>query len=142
MIEDKTRVEKVQRYFTRKTCRHCKILYSSYRDRLYKLNIKSLEYRRIESDILFLYKILHNLIDVSTTNFFSFHKHTHNTRSHNKQILPILPQNTLSQKYFFSNRCAPIWNSLPSEIVTSPTYTTFHRKLKRFDLCAVANLIF
>ena len=142
LIEDKTRIERVQRYFTRKTCRRCKIPYSSYRDRLYKLNIQSLEYRRIESDLLFLYKIIHNLIDVSTTNFFSFHKHTHNTRSHNKQILPILPQNTLSQKYFFSNRCAPIWNSLPSKIVTSPTYTTFHRKLKRFDLCAVANLIF
>ena len=35
----------------------CNISYTSYLDRLTKLNIKSLEYRRIESDLIIFFQI-------------------------------------------------------------------------------------
>jgi len=43
-------IESVQRNFTKMICNHCNISYSSYPDQLNKLNIKSLEYRRLEFD--------------------------------------------------------------------------------------------
>ena len=142
LIADKNKIERVQRYFTRQVCRRCQIPYFSYKDRLSKLDIHSLEYRRVESDLIFLYKIIHNLLDVTPTNLFSFHNHTYNMRSHNNQIYPKLKQNTMSQKFFFSNRCASTWNSLPVEIVESPNVDIFRKRLKAFDLYTIASLLF
>ena len=86
--------------------------------------------------------MLNNLIDITTTDFFSFHEIHYNMRSHTKRLRSKLPQKNDKQKSFFSNRCAPIWNSLPSDIVMSPTYTIFRARLKRFDLNAIAKLLF
>ena len=142
LIRDKTKIERVQRYFTRKVCRRCSIPYVSYKDRLFKLNLRSLEYRRSEFDLMFLYKMLNNLLDLDTTEFFSMSAAIYNTRSHNKRICSKLPLKTLGQSNYFSNRTAPIWNLLPSEIVTAPTYSIFHKRLKYFNLYTVVDLLF
>ena len=140
--QDKITLESVQRFFTRKVCQRCRVPYTSYKDRLYRLNIGSLEYRRLEFDLLFVYKMLNNLIDITTTDFFSFHEIHYNMRSHTKRLRSKLPQKNDKQKNFFSNRCASIWNSLPPEIVLSPTYNIFRVRLKRFDLNTIAKLLF
>jgi hypothetical protein len=140
--QDKTTLDSVQRFFTRKVCQRCRIPYTSYEDRLLKLNTRSLEYRRLEFDLLFLYKMLNSLIDIKTTDFFSFFDIHYNMRSHTKRIRSKLPQKNEKQRNFFCNRCVPIWNSLPSEIVTSPTYSAFRVRLKRFDLNTIVNLLF
>ena len=54
-------VESVQKKFTRHICTRCKICFNSYSDRLSKLNINSLEYRRLEFDLILMFKISHNL---------------------------------------------------------------------------------
>ena len=41
-------IESVQKVFTGRACIRCNISFSSYCNRLYKLNLKSLEYRTIE----------------------------------------------------------------------------------------------
>ena len=51
------KVESVQRNFTRLICSRCNISNTSYNDRLVKLGLKSLEYRRWEFDLFTLYKI-------------------------------------------------------------------------------------
>ena len=63
-------VESVQKTFTRRLCQRCNIPFSDYSDRLVKLNLESLEVRRIKRDLILLYKILHNLIDIDFNSFF------------------------------------------------------------------------
>ena len=142
LVKDKTKIESVQRYFTRKVCRRCSIPYACYKDRLFKLNLKSLEYRRSEFDLMFLYKVLNDLLDVTSTDFFSFNDTHYNTRSHNKRIYSKLSLKTLNQSNWFSNRSSAAWNLLPSEIVSAPTYSIFRERLKSFDLHTVLNLLF
>ena len=45
LIKDIAKIESIQKQFTRYICIRCKVPFSSYHDRLNKLNIKSLEYR-------------------------------------------------------------------------------------------------
>ena len=142
LTKDKKMIERVQRYFTRKVCQRCRIPYASYKDRLSKLNIRSLEYRRVEYDLLFLYKIVNGLLDVNAAKFFDTTEAHHNTRSHDLRIRSKLPLKSLSQSNFFSNRCASIWNLLPSDIVRAPTYRVLRSRLKCFDLYTVCKVLF
>ena len=58
-------IEKVQRQFTR----HIKGLKNlSYQERLSKLKLPSLEYRRLRGDFIEVYKIVHKIYDPLTTN--------------------------------------------------------------------------
>ena len=102
----------------------------------------TLKYRRVEYDLLFLYKILNGLLDVDAKNLFIFTEAHHNTRSHCKRIRSKLPLKTQNQTYFFSNRCTTIWNLLPSNIVTAPSYVVFRTRLKSFDLYTVSSFLF
>ena len=43
-----------------------------YISRLEKLQIESLEVRRIKFDIIYLYKIIHQLVNVEFSSMFSF----------------------------------------------------------------------
>ena len=53
-----------------------------YEDRLTKLGIKSLEYRRLEFDLILMYKISHNLSDLNFSNYFVFQTCAYNLRRH------------------------------------------------------------
>ena len=63
-------IESVQCHFTCQICTHCNIFFCSYYDCPEKLNIKSLEYHRVEYDLFLMYKICHNLSDLNFYNFF------------------------------------------------------------------------
>ena len=47
--------------------------YHSYADILYKLNIRSLEYRRLEADLVMTYNVIYQLIDLPMTKFFTLY---------------------------------------------------------------------
>ena len=49
---------------------HCHLPFNSYEDCLTKLGIKSLEYRRLEFDLILMYKISHNLCDLNFSDYF------------------------------------------------------------------------
>ena len=55
---------------TKKICFQCNILNTSYSHRLHMLNIKSLEYRRLEFDLFITYKIIHGIVDINFSDFF------------------------------------------------------------------------
>ena len=84
--QDIVAVESVQHHFTRHICTHCNISFCSYNDRLEKLNITSLEYRRLEYDLFLMYKICHNLSDLNFHDFFSYRNSVYNLRQHNWTI--------------------------------------------------------
>lgn len=124
-------IESVQRTFTRRICQRANISYSSYNDRLKKLDLESLESRRIKNDLIFLYKIINNLVDVNFEEYFQFHSFGgHNLRTHSLHILRKSPPKTLCRQNFFSYRVVPFWNVLPETTARSPTLAIFKRKLK------------
>ena len=55
-------IERVQRAFTRKIFYLCHLPPVSYEDRLLHLGLQRLEIRRIHSDLIFLFKIIHGLV--------------------------------------------------------------------------------
>ena len=134
-------VEGVQRFFTKRILCRSRIQFTSYQDRLYKLNIHSIEFRRMETDMVLTYKIIHNIIDLPMNKFFQFQANPYSTRSH-QYCLAVKTANTEFQKNFFGCRVVPAWNRLPNSIVQSPTATIFRSKLKAFDLSTIVNFNF
>ena len=81
------------------------------------LQLQSLEHHRLISDLVTCYSIVHQLTALSFTDFFTFSNAP--TRGHPfKLIVPVAKNDT--QKYFFSSRIVPIWNSLHSKLFQHP----------------------
>ena len=77
------KIEKVQRRFT-KRLRGFK--HMTYGDRLKTLNILLLEYHRFTFDLAMCYKIVHELIDLTLSDFFSF-DNLSLTRGHSSKLV-------------------------------------------------------
>ena len=62
------KIESVQRRFTKRfpCCRHM-----TYNDRLVKLNIDSLELRRLRQDLVYVYKIMFGLVTTDISDYFT-----------------------------------------------------------------------
>ena len=69
LLSDIDRIERVQRKFTK---RLPGLARRSYPDRLEILSLKSLEERRIISDLIVFHKIVHGNIHIEANNFFNF----------------------------------------------------------------------
>jgi hypothetical protein len=141
LIGDIDSIESIQRNYTKKICSRCNIPFSSYEDRLYKLSIRSLQYRRLEADLIMTFKILHNLVEVPMEQFFNLYSSPYNTRRH-KYSLQQTKVSTDFQQSSFANRVVPTWNKLPAEIVSSTTLGMFRSKLRGFNLHQIAQLKF
>ena len=68
--KDTLLLKSVQKKFTRNVFLRCNIPFRSYADRLDKLGIKSLECRRLQFDIILMFKIYHKLSDLQFDNYF------------------------------------------------------------------------
>ena len=141
---DILRIERVQRFFTRKVCRKAGITYRDYSHRLHILNLQSLEHRRIILDLHFLFKLYHNYFDLSLTDFFVHIHSFYQTRGHSYnscQLEPIFTVNPnyLSGMFFF--RVVKYWNSLGDDIVKAPSFEAFKYRLKNVDLTKFCNCV-
>jgi len=117
---DILKLESVQRRFT-KRLNGCANL--SYAERLKLFNVETLELRRLKQDLITMYKVFHNLLDVDITNFFVFRTHSI-TRGHNfKLIKPICNNNAMA--FSFNCRRVNCWNSLPDYAVNSLSVGAF-----------------
>ena len=133
-LKDISHIESVQRSYTRTAFRRCGIAFSSYGDRLKKINLKSLEERRLVFDLLLVYKIIYGLCDLNFTDFFIFNNSNYNLRRHSLQIK--CTKDNLSQKWQNSYFCrvVKIWNSLSENVVRSINIFSFKRKLFNTNL--------
>ena len=102
----------------------------SYNERLRLLNFNTLEERRIKFDIIFLFKIINNLVDISFSELFTFNNRQ--TRGHNQKINCQFSR-TNCRKYFFANRVVNIWNGLPENVVNKDTLQSFKKHLNEID---------
>ena len=128
LVSDINRIENVQRKFTK----YIPGLFGhSYRDRLQLLDLDTLEIRRIRADLILMYKIVHGLMDIDITKFFTYN--TSCTRGHPLKI-DIQHARINCRKYFYINRTTPIWNSLSTEIVQTSSLRNFKKLLLNVDL--------
>ena len=130
MLKDIKRVESVQKRFTKIAFQKCNIPFSSYKDRLYKVNCLSLELRRVYFDVVLMFKIIHNLSDLKFDDFFLFINSSYSLRSHSFQIKTFVKFQTQGFHSFFG-RIPSLWNKLPAHVVDSPSLATFKSSVKR-----------
>ena len=107
-----------------------------YEDRLKKLELTTLETRRIRGDLIQFYKIINGIDDVSwindprTLNFdFSDGEPFKNLRRHKMHFYRERAGICTEREKFFLNRVIPIWNELPSETKDAPTLNSFKARL-------------
>ena len=95
--KDKILIENVQRWATKlvKCLKHL-----PYEDRLKTLGLPSLEYRRIRSDTIQVYKIMHGIDRVDKDKLFTVNRYSA-TRGHSLKLL----------KKDLANRVVVSWNS-------------------------------
>ena len=87
--------------------------FSSVTNMLIDLNIPSLEHRRQVSSITVLYKIVHNLIDISPVDLIPV---TSNSRGHDQRFHHIYARTNQYSNSFFP-RSIRLWNSLPPDLI-------------------------
>jgi hypothetical protein len=118
-------IEKVQNRFTKKIIGMRDL---SSVDRNAALNLNSLELRRVQFDLIFMYKLVHGYLDIDCSDLI-FASNTNFTRGSNvlKLFLPSASCN--AKKYCFVNRTVPIWNSLSNDVVLSNCVVDFKRKI-------------
>ena len=131
-------IENVQRRFTKRIFLR-NHLYDSYEIRLRHLQLETLESRRLQSDLIMTYKIIHSLVDLNFHQYFSWAPLLNTTRSnHNYKLF--LPQR---KSNFFNKRIVKYWNSLPRSVAESANLNIFTQRLKkvRTDCLGFTSLI-
>ena len=122
-------IENVRRSFTRKIPVLTNL---SYPERLANLDIESLELRRLRFHLLMYYKIIRGFVRIQCDDFFEFSVNPYLTRgNHFKLVMPIVRNHNLSN--MFACRCVGIWNSLPDNVVNSPSPISFKHALKNWS---------
>ena len=103
----------------------------TYPERLSKLKLPSLAYRRHRGDLIEVFKIVNEKYDPEVcADFFKFSK-TSMTRGHSKKIFKERSKLEI-RKNSFKNRITDIWNSLPQKVVDCKTVISFERNIDKF----------
>ena len=120
------KIEKVQMRATKQiTC----IKHLSYVEGLKYLLLPTLHYRRIRGDMIMLFKIVTGIIDSTVScNFTSSHSVTRG----NRYRLAQKHVHYNLTKFSFTNRVAPIWNSLPDYVISACSLGVFEKRLDSF----------
>ena len=97
-----------------------------YEQRLKKTKLMSLEMRRLRSDLIEVYKIMHNLEGLEREDFFPLR--SAGRRGHRYTITKQYSRLN-SRKYFFSQRVVDQWNRLPTTTVCAETINRFKNQI-------------
>ena len=124
--KDIMRLEKVQRRAT-------KLIPSlhnlSYSERLVKLGLPTLTYRRDRQDLVQVFNILNS---DPTTHLFTLDT-DHRLRNNGRYIKKTEHYNGMIRQKFFTQRIINVWNKLPSYVVNARSLNTFKSSLNSID---------
>ncbi len=100
-----------------------------YKERLRKLKLPTLVYRRKRGEMIQTYKYMHGQYDSDTDKIF---KRTHEirTRGHDLKLFKERAL-TATRAQFFTSRVIDNWNSLPQEVVSAPSTDAFKARLDK-----------
>ena len=106
-----------------------------YEDRLKKLRIPSMSYRRLRGDLIEVYKFVHNRYNCG----IPFEFNVNPTRGHQFKLKKNFCKTSL-RRSFFTNRVIDTWNNLDSDTVKAETLNCFKNRLdtvfKEYIYCA------
>ena len=91
-------------------------LYHTLNARLLRLNLESLESRRVKADLVLLFKIIHGFVDIEYSAMFDI-QFDRTTRGHDLRIRKC-HSNVDARKFHFRNRVIDAWNN-QSSLVSS-----------------------
>ena len=100
----------------------------SYVDRLKKLNLPSLTYRRLRGDLIEVYKYIYSYY--CTEQLLQINRSS-TTRGHSLKITKQHCKSNVRLR-FFSLRVTNTWNNLPNSVVSAPSLNTFKNRLDAF----------
>ena len=104
----------------------------SYEDRLQKLKLPTLAYRRKRGDMIETYKITSGTYDATLPPLFQQHPDvTMKTRGHSKKLY-LRRANTNIRQNFFTYRVISIWNSLPENVISVRNVKIFESRLDKY----------
>ena len=126
-IKDIDAIEAVQRRYTKRVPGLKNL---SYPERLQRLNLISLELRRLHADLIWCYKILFGYVDMCSDEFFELSP-LNITRGH-KYKLYKKSSRINARCSFFAERVVNIWNSLPNSVDFS-SVARFKRTVKKVN---------
>ena len=101
-----------------------------YDERLSRLGLYSLEFRRMRGDLIETYKIMKGIDRVDAGRLFPLVGES-STRGHSLKIRGSRFRTEL-RRNFFTQRVVNLWNSLPSEAVEAPSLNIFKKKIDSF----------
>ena len=106
----------------------------SYEDRLTKLKLPTLCYRRLRGDLIEVYKILNSYYDPNTCKFLKLWEEEADRLSPRNNSLAIFPQRATNNKrmHVLQLRVTNHWNKLPEDIVKAPSVNTFKNRLDKY----------
>ena len=101
-----------------------------YEVRLKRLNLFSLEKRRLRGDLIQVYKYLNKFSNVDHSKLFELQ--TNLRTRNNGQSIQTRRCNTDIGRSYFSNRVIRHWNNLPAEVVNARTINSFKNRIDRY----------
>ncbi len=109
----------------------------SYPERLRRLKLPTLSYRRLRGDLIEVYKITNGLYEKECTSCLKLWSDVTTTdgqlRGHTKKLF--LQRSRLNiRENSFGVRVVPVWNKLSEDIVSAPDVDTFKNKLDELML--------
>ena len=106
----------------------------TYAERLRKLKLPTLSYRRIRGDMIEVFKIIKGFYDKEACSCIKMWKDVAPRRGNRGHSLKIYPQHarTSLRKSSFALRVANIWNNLPAHVVHAESVNSFKNKLDKF----------
>ena len=128
--KDIYQIEKVQKRYT-KMINGCKG--KNYEERLTKLGVTSLEDRQYRSDMIQVYKILNDKLNIFPSNFIE--KSNRISRGNSLKLYKKRGNRDLC-KYSFTFRVTDQWNKLPEDVVLAPDVNVFKGRLDHLMRCA------
>ena len=128
-LGDIKEIENVQKRATKLVINLKKIPYTN---RLQRLKLPTLKYRRLRGDMIEVFKMTDNIYDPDVSLKLE-HNLGCSTRGNKYKLLNCTFCHNL-RKYYFSARIINIWNSLPNCVVDISTINHFKARLDKFWL--------
>ena len=104
-----------------------------YLERLEKLKLPSLAYRRLQSAMIEVYKIISGIYDGDVPNILRLQSACTTRDGNRGHSFKLFHQQWRKgiRGNFFTVRVARVWNSLPSQVVEAPSLNTFKNRLNK-----------